>query len=473
MQSTRASTSSGLARTGDAMAEDDRLAELHDYLEREPSTAAVELLLTDPCGVARGKQVAREELAALFEHGRFVAGSILGLDVTGEDVDATGLVWSVGDADRLCRPVPGTLVSAPWHARPTAQVIGTMFELDGRPFAADPRHVLSGVVERLAADGLTAVVAAELEFYLLEPDAAGLLAPAKGQRTGRSRRHVDVYGLAKLEDMEPLFADVFAAAQAQGVPARTVMSEYAPGQFEITLQHRADALRAIDEAILFKRLLRGVAASHGVTACFMAKPFEEHAGCGLHLHASLNDASGANACADAAPQGSELLRFAIGGLKRTMADAMLVFAPNANSYRRFRRQSYAPVTPTWGVNNRSVSLRVPAGPAASRHVEHRVSGADANPYLVAAVVLAAMHYGIRERIDPGPATVGNAYEQDSLASLPLDWPAAIERAAASKFLHEALGEEFMRILLAIKRQELDRFNARVSDVDYEWYLDTV
>ena len=455
------------------MADVDGFGELSDYLGREPQTAAAELLLTDPCGVARGKQIAREELAGLFEHGRFVAGSILGLDVTGEDVDATGLVWSVGDADRLCRPVPGTLVPAPWHVRPTAQVLGTMYELDGRPFAADPRHVLGRVVDRLAADGLTAVVAAELEFYLLAADAGGTLAPAPGQMTGRQRRHVDVYGLARLEDMEPLFADVFAAAEAQGVPARTLMSEYAPGQFEITLQHRADALRAIDEAIMFKRLVRGVAARHGVTACFMAKPFEQYAGCGLHLHASLNDASGANACADRAPEGSELLRFAIGGLKQTMADAMLVFAPNANSYRRFRRQSYAPVTPTWGVNNRSVSLRVPAGPAASRHVEHRVSGADANPYLVAAVVLAAMHAGIRERIDPGAPVVGNAYAQPAPVSLPLDWHAAIERAAESQFLHDALGAEFMRILLAIKRQELDRFNARVSDVDYQWYLDTV
>ncbi|HSN72691.1 MAG TPA: glutamine synthetase family protein [Steroidobacteraceae bacterium] len=451
----------------------DLAKECRSFLDKHPATVAVELLLTDPCGIARGKQIGREELPGLFDHGRYVAGSILGLDATGEDVEGTGLVWSVGDADRLCRPVPNTLVVAPWHLRPTAQVIGTMYELDGRPFAADPRHVLARVVERLASDGFTAVVAAELEFYLLARGPDGALAPAPGQRSGRNRPNVDVYGLGKIEDMEPVFAEIFATAESQGVPARTVMSEYAPGQFEITLLHRSDAMRAIDEAILFKRLVRGVAARHGLVACFMAKPFEQHAGSGLHLHASLADAAGRNVFADPAPEGSELLRHAVGGLRSTLAESMLVFAPNANSYRRFRRQSYAPVTPCWGVNNRSVSLRIPAGPPSSRHVEHRVSGADANPYLVAAVVLAGMHAGIQARMEPGPPVTGNAYLQPVDEALPLDWAAAIQRAADSEFLHETFGAEFLRVLLAIKRQEYERFNARVGEVDYEWYLDTV
>jgi glutamine synthetase len=442
------------------------------FLERHPDIEAVQLVITDLNGVARGKNIAREELAALYGPGRNVAGSILGLDVTGEDVEETGLVWSVGDADQQCRPVPGTLAPAPWLRRPTAQVLGTLHELDGRPAKADPRHVLARVVERLEARGCRPVVAVELEFYLLERAPDGRLAPARGRLSAVRGERIDAYGLGRLDDMSPLFDELYAAARAQGLPVRTLMSEYAPGQFEVTLEHRADALRAVDEAVMLKRALRGVAARHGCVACFMAKPFGERAGSGLHLHASLADADGRNLCADDAPEGAPLLRHAIGGLRATLADAMAVFAPHANSYRRFRTLSYAPVAATWGVNNRTVGLRVPAGPPASRHVEHRISGADANPYLVAAVVLAGMLHGIERALDPGPPVEGNGYAQAEAGGLPLAWPAALERAARSQFLAEALGPEFLEVFMAVKRHECAKFSALVSDRDYEWYLDT-
>ncbi len=442
------------------------------FLAANPDVEAVQLAITDANGIGRGKNIAREELEALYRSGRNVAGSILGLDVTGEDVEETGLVWEVGDADLCCRPVAGSLSRAPWLERPTAQVLGTMFELDGQPARADPRHVLARAVERLGNAGFTPVVAVELEFYLLERAEDGQLRPASGLLTAKRGTHIDAYGLGRLDDMQPLFDDLYAAARAQGLPLRTLMSEYAPGQFEITLEHRDDALRAVDEAVLFKRAVRGVARRHGCIACFMAKPFAHLAGTGMHLHASLADAGGANAFASDDPAGTPLLRHAIGGLRQTLADGMAVFAPHANSYRRFRAMSYAPVAPTWGVNNRSVSLRIPAGPPASRHVEHRVAGADANPYLVAALVLAAMLKGIEGRIDPGPPIVGNGYEQAPRGELPTHWQAALDRAAASEFLAWALGPEFLKVFLALKRRECEKFGALVSDRDYEWYLDS-
>jgi glutamine synthetase len=446
--------------------------EAHAFLDRNPDIEAVQLAITDANGVGRGKNIAREELEPLYRGGRNVAGSILGLDITGEDVEETGLVWSVGDADQTCRPVPGSLSRAPWLSRPTAQVLGTMFDLDGRPASADPRHVLARAVQRLQATGLTPVIAVELEFYLLQRGQDGQLGPARGLLTQASGRRIDAYGLGRLDDMSPLFDELYAAARAQGLPVRTLMSEYAPGQFEITLEHRADALRAVDEAVLFKRAVRGVARRHGCIACFMAKPFAGMAGTGMHLHASLADEQGRNAFASEDAAGTPLLRHAIGGLLGTLADGMAVFAPNANSYRRFRAMSYAPVAPTWGINNRSVSLRIPAGPPASRHVEHRVAGADANPYLVAAVVLSAMQRGIEARLDPGPAVQGNGYEQAAPGELPTQWHAALERAAQSEFLAWACGPDFLRIFLAIKRHECEKFGALVSDRDYEWYLDT-
>ena len=446
--------------------------EARAFLAGHPDIEAVQLVITDANGVGRGKNLAREELEGLYDAGRNVAGSILGLDITGEDVEDTGLVWSVGDADQACRPVAGTLSLAPWLKRPTAQVLGTMFELDGRPAMADPRHVLARAVERLQARGFTPVVAVELEFYLLQRDAGGRLQPANGLVTHNAGRRIDAYGLGRLDDMSPLFDDLYAAARAQGLPVRTLMSEYAPAQFEITLEHRADALRAVDEAVLFKRAVRGAAMRHGCIACFMAKPFAERAGTGMHLHASLADEQGRNAFASEDPAGTPLLRHAIGGLKGTLADGMAVFAPNANSYRRFRAMSYAPVAATWGINNRSVSLRVPAGPPATRHVEHRVAGADANPYLVAALVLGAMLRGIEGHLDPGAPVQGNGYENAPSGDLPTQWHAALERAARSEFLAEALGAEFLQVFLAIKRRECEKFGALVSDRDYEWYLDT-
>ena len=443
-------------------------AELARFLEAHPDIRAVQIMITDPSGVLRGKSVRREELLRLYASGRQVAGSILGLDISGEDVDATGLVWDTGDADMCARPIAGTLKRSSWLPAPTGQLMLTLFDGQGQPAAADPRHALVRVLERFAALGMRPVVACELEFYLLKDEGGGRLVPAGGGRPGE-RQKIDAYSLTRLDDLAPVFDEVYRAAQAQDLPAETLMSEYAPGQFEITLHHRDDALRAVDEAVMFKRLLRGVAARHGLIACFMAKPFTARAGSGLHVHVSMNE-DGRNLFASDDPAGTPLLRHAIGGMRSTMAESMAVFAPNANSYRRFVSQSYAPTAPIWGINNRSVSLRVPAGPAASRHVEHRIAGADANLYLAVATVLAAAELGIRERLDPGEPVEGNGYAQVKERTLPQTWHEALERAAQSQFLRAALGPALLDIFLAIKRQECARFSAEVSELDFAWYL---
>ena len=158
-----------------------------------------------------------------------------------------------------------------------------------------------------------------------------------------------------------------------------------------------------------------------------------------------------------------------------MAESMLVFAPHANSWRRFVAQSYAPVAPTWGVNNRSVALRVPAGDAKNRRIEHRPAGVDANPYLIAATVLAGLSKGMEEQIDPGPETTGNGYEAAGEApnSMPADWRAAIEAAKASQFLKTALGEDLHRTFVAIKQAEYLRVARTISELDYHLYLHEV
>ena len=164
---------------------------------------------------------------------------------------------------------------------------------------------------------------------------------------------------------------------------------------------------------------------------------------------------------------------ALGGLKQTMGESMLVFAPHANSWRRFASQSYAPVSPTWGVNNRSVALRIPAGDIKARRIEHRPAGVDANPYLVAATVLAGVRMGMKEGIDPGPETTGNGYEDQGTTAIPTDWKSAIDTAKRSAFLQDALGEDMHRTFTAIMAAEYGRVMRTVSEVDFDLYLHTV
>ena len=223
---------------------------------------------------------------------------------------------------------------------------------------------------------------------------------------------------------------------------------------------------------MYKRIAKGVAVGFGCEATFMAKPFADRAGSGLHLHVSVNDADGRNIFAAEDPAGTPVLRHAVGGMKATLADGMAIFAPNANSYRRFRANSYAPVAPTWGVNNRTVSLRVPAGPAGGRHIEHRVAGADANPYLALAALLAGVHHGLTNKIDPGPPVVGDGYEAAAKSDLrlPANWFAAVEAFEASAVMREYLGERFVGMFTTVKRTEQDRFFSMVPTVDYDWYL---
>ena len=455
-------------------------AEAQSFLAAHPDIEAFDIVLTDCNGVGRGKIIRRHELAALYEHGRHLPISILGLDITGEDVHETGLIWDAGDGDLRAWPIPGTLVPLHGTTPPRGQVLMVMYGLDGTPMSSDPRHALARQVDALAAMGLHPAGAFELEFFLLanERDGDGRVQPARAVLDGRVSGKTEVYSVDHLHGMEPLFSDIYAAAKIQGIPAETVISEYAPGQYELTLNYREDVLRAADDLVMLKRLVRAQARRHGVTACFMAKPIEQYAGSGMHLHVSMRDDAGRNIFSERDGESWSLpLLQALGGLSATMGESMLVFAPHANSWRRFVSQSYAPVAPTWGVNNRSVALRVPAGSLASRRIEHRPSGVDANPYLVAATVLAGIRKGLDESLDPGPETTGNGYEAPAAAAasaaMPTDWRSAIEAAKASAFLREALGEDLHRTFTAIKRAEYLRVARTVSELDYHLYLHEV
>ena len=453
------------------------VSEAEAFLAAHPEIEAIDIVLHDSNGIGRGKIIRRHELLSLYTSGRHMPISILGLDICGEDVHETGLIWDQGDGDLRAWPVPGTL-KALHNTRPArAEVFLSLYELDGRPMTSDPRHALARQVEAFAARGLRPAGAFELEFFLLanERGPDGRVMPARDVLDGRSSHKTEVYSLDQLHGMLPLFSDIYAGAEKAGITAETLISEYAPGQYELTLHYRDNALQAADDIVRLKRIVRAQARAHGVTACFMAKPVEDYAGSGMHFHVSMQDQAGRNIFAEDPGAGwTPALLHALGGLRATMGEAMIVFAPHLNSWRRFANQSYAPVNAAWGVNNRSVALRVPEGSRAARRIEHRPSGVDANPYLVGATVLAGIAHGLDHRLDPGPETVGNGYAAaEDGPAIPRDWRAAIDAGLSSDFLRNALGSDMHRTFMAVRQAEYARVARTIADVDYALYLHTI
>ena len=245
------------------------------------------------------------------------------------------------------------------------------------------------------------------------------------------------------------------------MPMTTVHSEFSPGQFEINLHHVGNPVTACDHAILLKRIIKGVARQHGMAATFMAKPFADIPGSGLHVHFSLYDSEGRNVFFEAnsseIPAISDTFRHAIGGLAETMSDAMAIFAPNANSYRRLIPGNFAPLTPNWGYNHRDVALRIPVSGEKDCRIEHRVAGADANPYLVMAALVAGIHHGICQGCEPG-AMIPEGAEIDEVITLPRIWSAALDEFDSSAVLPQYLGEDYCRLFGTVRRGECEQLS---------------
>jgi glutamine synthetase len=447
--------------------------EARTFLRSNESVGNIDLLITDANGIVRGKRIRRDALGKVYEKGICLPGSIFGCDICGDTVETTGLGFDRGDSDDICLPVPDTLSLTGWQSGADAQVIMSMFEADGTPFFADPRQVLERVLARFRADGLNPMIAVELEFYLLdrEAGAGGAPQPPMSPVTGERESSTQVYGMAELDAYSAFLDEVDRLCSMQNLPADTAVAEYAPGQYEINLHHVADAAAACDQAMLLKRIIKRAAERFGMDATFMAKPYADRSGSGTHIHVSMLDAGGGNVFEDASPAGSEALRYAVGGLLEAMPESMAILAPNANSFRRFQPGNFVPMTPCWGANNRTTAIRIPAGDPAARRIEHRVAGADANVYLVVAAVLAGMHHGMANEIEPPPPSEGDAAAEEG--TLPNSWLHAIEALQRGAILPGYLGEDFLRVFAACRRQERLSYEASVSPLEIEWYLRTV
>lgn len=447
------------------------LPELDAFLAAHPNLRFLDAVMFDLCGTPIGKRYPIRDAAKVWTSGVAFCAGITTLDALGACWDVEGIGFSDGDPDATSYPLPGTLALVPWQDD-IAQVLIAPAPPEGlAQWWFDPRAILANVVARFAGLGLTPVVACELEFYLVDPtrDAQGCIAPARPARSGRAAEAPRVLAFDKLDEWAAILAEIDAACIAQGVPAGAATAEYGGAQFEVNLGHLPDPVLAADHALMLRRIVKGVANRHGLDATFMSKPFADQSGSGLHIHLSLVDAQGDNVFDDRKAQGDTLLGHAIAGLQATTHDAMAIFAPNLNAFRRFAPNQFVPVNTSWGTNNRSVSFRIPAGGGAARRIEHRIAGAEASPYLVMAAVLAGVHHGLSHRLAPTPPSSGNAGEEADPA-MPLKLWTALDRLESSALMADYLGPRYPAAYATIKRAEFEAFMADVLPREYDWYL---
>ncbi len=445
--------------------------EVAKFLAAHPNLVYLDTIFADLSGVVRGKRYPIDQLEKVMTDGLAFPGSVFLLDTMGNSHDPAGLGFSDGDPDRSAVAIPGTLKPAPWSDPPACQVMITLVRGDGAPHEFEPRNVLAKQVARLAELGLRPVVAFELEFYLIDPErnGAGAPQPPVSPVTGQRESGTQVYGMVEVDAYAGLLDEVTRACAAQGIKTGAITAEYAPGQFEINLQHIDDPMAAADQCVMFKRAVKGVARRHAFQVTFMPKPYLDAAGSGLHLHISLLDKKGRNVFDGGDEIASPTLKHAIAGILDILPESMAILAPNVNSFRRYVPNIFVPIRRSWGLENRSVALRVPLGPGHARRIEHRMAGADSNPYLALATALAGIHHGITRKLSPTEPFEGNAgYAYDD--ALPFRARRALECMEGSQVLAEYFSPRYAEAYVACKLAELDTFENEIGAKEYAWYL---
>ena len=413
--------------------------------------STIRYAVCDLNGQARGKRTIGADAEKLGSGSARLPLTVLNLDLWGEDIEDSPLLFDTGDADGTLLPTERGAVPMPWLASVSELHPMWAFNEDGSAFEGDPRHALDRVLSRYQDRGWQVIAATELEFYLC--DATGdMPSPPKDPVTGKAQTRGEITSLRVLDAFDGFFTDLYAACDAMGIPAQTAISEGGVGQFEVNLTHQ-DAMKAADDTWLFKHMVKGLARKHGHIASFMAKPYSDDAGNGLHVHFSVVDGSGANIFDDGGAGGTDMLRHAVAGCLQAMEASTLIFAPHANSYTRLVKGSHAPTAICWGYENRTASIRIPGGPPQARRIEHRVAGGDTNPYLMLAAVLGAAINGIEDAAQPPAAVTGNAYQQD-LPQLARDWQSAVDLFASSADIARIFTPMLIDNLTRTKRQEL-------------------
>ena len=419
----------------------------------------VEAFVPDMAGSARGK---------VMPAGKFGLGdmkmpeSVFAQTISGDYVQDPD---NVEDRDMLLVPDPHTLRPVPWAADPAASVFLDCYHRDGSSVAKSPRAVLRNVLAKYEARGWVPVVAPEVEFYLLSPhsDPNEEAEPPQG-RLGWTEGANQPYSIDTMNDFDPFINEVYADCEAQGIEIDTISQEMGPAQFELNFLH-GHPVDLADQVFLFKRTVREAAIKHEMHATFLAKPIAGEAGSALHVHQSVVDKDGNNIFSTPDGEPSELFNGFLGGLQHYMNDALLLFAPYVNSYRRFSDPDSSPVNLAWAIDNRTVGLRVPDASPEARRIENRLAGADVNPYLVIAASLACGYLGMVEGIEPTAPTVGSAYGQDY--GLHKHISSAVDALRDSNAMRDMLGDAFVDLYTALKDAEYQEFQEIITPWERE------
>ena len=442
---------------------------MKDWLSNHPEIQNVTTLLADLNGQARGKRMPTSLADKAFDGTARMPLSVVNLDIRGHDVYDSPLIYETGDRDGILHPTERGPIPAPWLTS-TALLPVSMHDENDMPYGGDPRNALGLTLERYKSKGWNVVAATELEFYLVD-DSSNTLRPPVSPRSGKRLESGEYVSLHALDEFEHFFTDLYSGCEAMDIPADTVISEAGVGQFEINLMH-CDAMRAADDAWFFKQLVKGLARKHGFAATFMAKPFADQPGNGMHVHFSVVDEAGENIFNDGTDRGSDTLLHAVAGCARAMIPSALILAPHGNSYDRLAPCSHAPTGVTWAYEDRTAAIRIPAGAPAARRIEHRVAGGDVNPYLMLATVLGAAMNGIEDRLAPPEPLEGNAYESDA-ETLPDSWGSAIDAFGSSEEIKRILPKELIENLIFVKKQDLATY-AKLDEAERaRLYLEAV
>ncbi len=426
----------------------------------------VECVISDLPGIARGKAVPASKFARQdFFH---LPDSIFYQTIAGGWGEAAGEEGFI-ERDMTLKPDFSTASAAPWTGDWTLQVIHDAYDRDGNAIGCSPRNVLKRVVSLYEKEGLTPVVAPEMEFYLVarNVDPAKEIEPMMG-RSGRPAAARQAYSLTAVDEFGPVIDDIYDFAEAQGFEIDGITQEGGAGQLEINLRH-GDPVKLADEVFYFKRLIREAALRHDCFATFMAKPIAEEPGSAMHIHHSILDIeTGRNVFSG--PQGGETDAFYhfIGGLQKYLPDAVAVLAPYVNSYRRYVPDFSAPINLAWGRDNRTTGIRVPLSPPEARRVENRIAGMDCNPYLGIAASLACGYLGLKNEVRAQAQSRGDAYNGE--AEISNEFGAALDLFDEARALHEVLGTEFCRVYGIVKRAEYAEFLQVISPWEREHLL---
>ncbi len=426
---------------------------------QERNIEDVEAFVPDMAGSARGKVLPADK----FGSGQLkMPEAIFSQSVSGEYIlDPT----NVEDRDMVLVPDPTTLRVVPWSTDPAASVFMDCYRRDGSQVSKSPRAVLRNVLGKFEARGWVPIVAPEVEFYLISAhsDPNEEAEPPEG-RLGWTEGARQPYSIDTMNDFDPFINDIYSYCEAQGMPIDTLSQEMGPAQFEINFLH-GNAVELADQVFLFKRTVRETAIQHGMHATFLAKPMSEDAGSALHIHQSIVDKQGNNIFSGPDGEATDLFYSYIGGLQRYMPEAMLLFAPYVNSYRRFMNPDSSPVNLAWATDNRTVGLRVPDAPPEARRVENRLAGSDVNPYLVMAASLACGFLGMLEGIEPRPEAKGSAYSGNF--ELHRHILMSIEALRGSSAMRSILGDEFVELYTLLKDNEYREFQEIITPYERE------